>query len=193
VLALVVTLVCLPLLALELLGGSASEGSDSSLLSTDGPAQPSLVVAQVPSTTAAPTTATTAEEVVVEVAETAPPTTAAPTTTTTAAPRTTTTAPPPPPPPTTAPPAPAPPASNGAVWDQLAMCESGGNWAMNSGNGYSGGLQFYHGTWIGNGGGQFATYAYQASREAQIAVAERVLASQGWNAWPGCARQLGLI
>ncbi|GAA1474538.1 DUF3235 domain-containing protein [Corynebacterium felinum] len=77
-------------------------------------------------------------------------------------------------------------------WDRLAQCESGGNWAINTGNGYHGGLQFAPSTWRGFGGGEFAPYAYQASREQQIAVAERVLARQGWNAWPACSRKLGL-
>lgn len=80
-------------------------------------------------------------------------------------------------------------AASGSTWDQLAQCESGGNWAINTGNGYYGGLQFNLGTWQANGGtGNPAA----ASREAQIAVAERVLASQGWGAWPACSAQLGL-
>jgi hypothetical protein len=64
---------------------------------------------------------------------------------------------------------------------------------MNSGNGYSGGLQFHPGTWLAYGGGAYAPEAWMAPREAQIAVAERVLAASGWNAWPGCARKLGLL
>jgi len=82
--------------------------------------------------------------------------------------------------------------AGGSVWDSLAQCEAGGNWSINSGNGYSGGLQFAHSTWRGHGGGEFAPMAYQASREQQIVVAERVLASSGWGAWPGCTRKLGL-
>ncbi len=81
--------------------------------------------------------------------------------------------------------------SNG-VWDQIAQCESGGNWSINTGNGYYGGLQFAHSTWTGFGGQQYAEYAHQASRAEQIIVAERVLDSQGWDAWPTCARRLGL-
>ncbi|AKK05273.1 transglycosylase-like protein [Corynebacterium mustelae] len=77
-------------------------------------------------------------------------------------------------------------------WDRLAQCESGGNWAINTGNGYHGGLQFSPSTWRGYGGQEFAPYAYQATREQQIAVAERVLAGQGWGAWPACSRKLGL-
>ena len=77
-------------------------------------------------------------------------------------------------------------------WDRLAQCESGGNWHINTGNGYYGGLQFAAGTWNGYGGGEFATTADQASREEQIYVAEKVLAQQGWGAWPACSASLGL-
>lgn len=86
-----------------------------------------------------------------------------------------------------------PAASEGTVWDQLARCESGGNWAANSGNGYYGGLQFDKTTWSANGGDQFAPYPYQASREQQIAVAERVRNARGnYHAWPTCSVQVGL-
>lgn len=71
-------------------------------------------------------------------------------------------------------------------WDQVAACESGNNWAINTGNGYHGGLQFSPGTWSGHGGGEFAPSAYLATKEQQIAVAERVLATQGRGAWPVC-------
>jgi resuscitation-promoting factor RpfA len=77
-----------------------------------------------------------------------------------------------------------------AEWDRVAGCESGGNWAINTGNGYHGGLQFSQGTWAAHGGGQFAPSANQATREQQIAVAERVLATQGRGAWPVCGRGL---
>ena len=76
-----------------------------------------------------------------------------------------------------------------STWDALAQCESGGNWAINTGNGYSGGLQFSPSTWAAYGG---TGSAANASREQQIAVAEQVQASQGWGAWPSCAAQLGL-
>ncbi len=76
-----------------------------------------------------------------------------------------------------------------SVWDQLAQCESGGRWNINTGNGYYGGLQFSPTTWRAFGG---SGSAHQASRAEQIAVAERVLASQGWNAWPSCSRKMGL-
>ena len=81
-------------------------------------------------------------------------------------------------------------ASGNTVWDRLAQCESGGNWAINTGNGYYGGLQFNLGTWQSYGG---SGYPHQNSREAQIAVAERVRAANGgYGAWPGCASALGL-
>jgi resuscitation-promoting factor RpfE len=68
-------------------------------------------------------------------------------------------------------------------WDAIAACESGGNWAINAGNGYYGGLQFTLGTWQANGG---SGMPHQASREEQIRVAENVLDSQGIGAWPSC-------
>lgn len=78
------------------------------------------------------------------------------------------------------------------VWDKLAVCESSGRWQINTGNGFYGGLQFHPDTWTGFGGGAFAPRADLATREQQILVAERVLARQGWNAWPECSRKLGL-
>lgn len=83
-------------------------------------------------------------------------------------------------------------AATDSEWDQLAQCESGGNWAINTGNGFQGGLQFTPSTWKAHGGQQFAPSANLASREEQIVVAERVLASQGWGAWPACSARLGL-
>lgn len=88
--------------------------------------------------------------------------------------------------------APAASAAPDSDWDRLANCESGGNWAINTGNGYHGGLQFSPSTWRAYGGGEFAPFAYQATREQQIAVAERTLAGQGWGAWPACSSKLGL-
>jgi resuscitation-promoting factor RpfA len=76
-----------------------------------------------------------------------------------------------------------------SAWDKLAQCESGGNWNINTGNGYYGGLQFNLGTWRAFGG---AGMPNQASRSQQIAVAEKVLAAQGWGAWPACSRKMGL-
>jgi hypothetical protein len=109
-----------------------------------------------------------------------------------------TTAPPTTAPPTTAAPvtvaAATPPAVTSDIWDRLAACESGGNWATNTGNGYYGGLQFLLSTWQLNGGTQYAAYPHEASREAQIAVAEAVVAASGgsYSAWGGCAASLGL-
>jgi len=81
-------------------------------------------------------------------------------------------------------------AATDAEWDQVARCESSGNWSINTGNGYHGGLQFSPGTWSSHGGGQFAPAANMASREQQIAIAEQVLATQGKGAWPVCGRGL---
>jgi hypothetical protein len=88
--------------------------------------------------------------------------------------------------------APAATAAPDSDWDALAQCESGGDWSINTGTGFHGGLQFSPSTWSGYGGEEFAPYAYQASREEQIVVGERVLAGQGWGAWPSCSSQLGL-
>ncbi len=75
-------------------------------------------------------------------------------------------------------------ASGGTIWDQIAQCESGGNWAANTGNGYYGGLQFNLGTWQSYGG---SGMPHENSREQQIAVAERVAAAEGgYGAWPVC-------
>ncbi|OBG19152.1 transglycosylase [Mycolicibacterium celeriflavum] len=81
-------------------------------------------------------------------------------------------------------------AATDGEWDQVASCESGGNWAINTGNGYQGGLQFSPSTWSGHGGGEYAPAAHLATKEEQIAVAERVLASQGKGAWPSCGGPL---
>ena len=88
--------------------------------------------------------------------------------------------------------APAASAAPDSDWDRLAQCESGGNWHINTGNGYYGGLQFSASTWNAFGGNEFASTADQASREQQIYVAEKVLAQQGWGAWPACSASLGL-
>ena len=93
--------------------------------------------------------------------------------------------------PTAAAPAPSqpPPASGAVNWDAIAQCESGGNWSINTGNGYYGGLQFSQQTWEANGGLAYAPRADLASREAQIAVAEKVYADVGLGAWPVCGAQ----
>ncbi|MBB1242459.1 LysM peptidoglycan-binding domain-containing protein [Streptomyces durbertensis] len=83
-------------------------------------------------------------------------------------------------------------AADGGVWDRLAQCESGGNWQINTGNGYYGGLQFAPSTWRAYGGAAYAPTADKASRAQQIAVATKVQAAQGWGAWPSCSARLGL-
>lgn len=87
----------------------------------------------------------------------------------------------------------APAVGNGAVWDKLAECESGGDWSTNTGNGYSGGLQFDKQTWQSYGGDEYAPTAGKASREEQIAIAEKVKDERGgYGAWPSCSSKLGL-
>jgi hypothetical protein len=81
-------------------------------------------------------------------------------------------------------------AATDGEWDQVARCESGGNWAINTGNGYQGGVQFSPSTWASHGGREFAPAANMATKDEQIAVAERVLASQGRGAWPVCGHGL---
>ncbi|WP_351227893.1 transglycosylase family protein [Streptomyces sp. NPDC002133] len=77
-------------------------------------------------------------------------------------------------------------AATASEWDAVAQCESGGNWSINTGNGYYGGLQFSASTWAAYGGTAYAASADQASKSQQIAVAEKVLAGQGKGAWPHC-------
>ncbi|HIA91638.1 TPA: LysM peptidoglycan-binding domain-containing protein [Candidatus Saccharibacteria bacterium] len=79
--------------------------------------------------------------------------------------------------------------SNASVWDKLAQCESSGNWSINTGNGYYGGLQFSLSSWQFVGG---SGYPHQASKQEQINRAEKLLAIQGWGAWPACSAKLGL-
>ncbi|MFE4968089.1 transglycosylase family protein [Streptomyces sp. NPDC056660] len=81
-------------------------------------------------------------------------------------------------------------AATASEWDAVAQCESGGNWAINTGNGYYGGLQFSASTWAAYGGTQYAAQANQAGKAQQIAVAEKVLAAQGKGAWPVCGTGL---
>jgi nucleoid-associated protein YgaU len=76
-------------------------------------------------------------------------------------------------------------------WDHVAECESGGNWHINTGNGYYGGLQFTQGTWSNYGGGVYASRADLATRGEQITIANKVQAAQGWGAWPVCSRYAG--
>ena len=84
------------------------------------------------------------------------------------------------------------PIAQASVWDGVAACESGGNWAINTGNGFYGGLQFTSSTWLGYGGGAYAPRADLASKSAQILIAQRVLAGQGPGAWPVCSIRGGL-
>ena len=78
------------------------------------------------------------------------------------------------------------------VWDRVAQCESGGNWKINTGNGFYGGVQFAAGTWKAYGGNTYANQAHLATKAEQIAIARRVLAGQGPGAWPVCSRRAGL-
>ncbi|MCM1976153.1 transglycosylase family protein [Streptomyces sp. G1] len=82
-------------------------------------------------------------------------------------------------------------AADGGVWDRIAQCESGGNWHINTGNGYYGGLQFSASTWNAYGGTAYAPTADRASKAQQIAVATKVQRAQGWQAWPTCSARAG--
>lgn len=81
-------------------------------------------------------------------------------------------------------------AATASEWDTVAQCESGGNWSINTGNGYYGGLQFSASTWAGYGGTAYAGTADRASKAQQIEIAEKVLAGQGKGAWPVCGKGL---
>ncbi|MDH6108683.1 hypothetical protein P3T36_002396 [Kitasatospora sp. MAP12-15] len=83
-------------------------------------------------------------------------------------------------------------AAPASTWDKVAQCESTGNWSINSGNGFYGGLQFTSSTWAAFGGTQFAPQANQATAAQQISVGEKVLAAQGPGAWPICSVKAGL-
>lgn len=157
-----------------------------------------LTVAQVasppPTTEQQVVTASAASEPVIMGSEWFSSTTTPPPTTTTS-----TTAPPPPPPTTTAA---APPQhthrsptgggdpNDPATWDRLAQCESGGDWHINTGNGYYGGIQFSLSSWRGVGG---SGYPHEHSRETQIAMGQRLHSQGGWRHWPGCSRSFGWI
>jgi uncharacterized protein YabE (DUF348 family) len=80
--------------------------------------------------------------------------------------------------------------NSGLDWDAVAACESGGNWHINTGNGFYGGLQFDYGTWLSNGGGAYAPRADLASREQQIAIATKVYNARGSSPWPVCGQNL---
>jgi uncharacterized protein YabE (DUF348 family) len=85
-----------------------------------------------------------------------------------------------------------PEVAQGDTWDALSRCEAGGNWAINTGNGFYGGVQFDQNTWERNGGLRYAQRADLATREEQIAIAEVTRARQGWGAWPVCSGRLGV-
>ncbi len=82
-------------------------------------------------------------------------------------------------------------AATASQWDTVAQCESGGNWSINTGNGYYGGVQFSQSTWAGFGGTAYASRADLATKSQQIAIAEKTLAGQGKGAWPVCGKGLG--
>ncbi|WP_370065620.1 transglycosylase family protein [Mycobacterium sp. MAA66] len=81
--------------------------------------------------------------------------------------------------------------NNGSTWDALSHCEAGGNWGINTGNGFYGGVQFDQNTWERNGGLRYAARADLATREEQITIAEVTRARQGWGAWPVCSGRIG--
>ena len=85
-------------------------------------------------------------------------------------------------------------ATPGWPWNQLVICEASGDWHISTGNGYYGGLQFAHSTWIAYGGQTYAAYAHQATPMQQVEIAQRVVDSHGgtYGAWPGCRAKLGL-
>ncbi|MCG6500342.1 transglycosylase family protein, partial [Kitasatospora sp. A2-31] len=83
-------------------------------------------------------------------------------------------------------------AAPASVWDKVAQCEATGNWAINTGNGFYGGLQFTSSTWAAFGGTAYAPQAHQATKAQQIAIGEKVLAAQGPGAWPVCSVKAGL-
>lgn len=86
----------------------------------------------------------------------------------------------------------APSVPSGSVWDRLAQCESGGNWSINTGNGYYGGVQFSAPTWNAMGGQKYSPTADKATREQQIEIASKLQAQSGWGQWPACSASLGL-
>ncbi len=191
--ALAVTAAALPILVLDNLPASASSERVEAVASQESAVSLAPLTSEatvIVTTTVAPVASDAADPTTTTTAALAPSTTVAPaqravaavrTTPTTQAPTTTTTA------------APAPSGRNGdpndpATWDRMAQCEAGGNWSINSGNGYYGGLQFSLATWQHYGG---TGYPHQASKATQIAIGKKLQAVEGWGAWPGCARQLG--
>jgi hypothetical protein len=78
------------------------------------------------------------------------------------------------------------------TWDRIARCESGGNWHINTHNGYYGGLQISGGTWRAYKGNRYASLPHRATKREQIRIAEKIKRGQGWRAWPSCSRRVGL-
>jgi len=195
--AVAITLAALPLVVLDNLPAtaetndnrvevqaSAAEESSSSEASTTQATAPSTTTTEAPTTTTAAPDTTTTE---VPATTKAPPTTKAPVVQALRAPA-------PSAPPSTAPPTTAAPSTghadpnDPATWDRLAQCESHGNWALNTGNGYYGGLQFSLATWQNVGG---AGYPHEATRDEQIKRGQILQSRAGWGQWPHCSRQLG--
>jgi len=188
--AVAVTLAALPVVVLDNLSATAEPNGSRVELATIAAAarsssKPSTTVSTVrrtttsaaPAATVAPTTeapATTAAPVAPVIRVQAPATTAPPTTA----------------PPTTAPPNVGAHPNDAATWDRLAQCESSGNWNLNTGNGYYGGLQFSLATWQNVGG---TGYPHQATRAEQIYRGQVLQARAGWGQWPYCARRLGYL
>ena len=174
IVTLVVLSVFLPLVAIDTIAADAE----------DVPTDPQPAAAAAPAAAddggaAADSPATSEQSVTTEApATTAPPTTAPPTTA----------------PPTTAPPTSAPPTSvgNATVWGWIANCETGGNWSLQV-RSFGGGLMIHQDTWEAMGGTRYAPVPSQASKQAQITIAEKILAHNGdYSAWPACRRKLGL-
>jgi hypothetical protein len=196
--AVAVTVAALPVLVIDNISARAetneAQVQASAGVASDPPPAPSTRVttassttasteAAEPTTTEAPTTSTeaptTTDAVVVQAVRAPAPTTPP------------ATAPPPPPaPPTTSAPTTYGDPGDIATWDRLARCESSGNWALNSGNGYYGGLQFSLATWQNVGG---SGYPHQASKAEQIKRGQILQARAGWGQWPHCAGQLGYL
>jgi hypothetical protein len=180
-----VTLAALPVLVLDNLPATAETYDDGRAAVATIVEESSSTVGEIPTTTAAAPTTTLAPPTTVASTD-APPSTVAP------APA----ASEPIAPPTTQPPPPPTPAAmtgdpnDPQTWERLAQCESGGNWAMNAGNGYYGGLQFSLATWRSVGG---AGYPHQASKAEQIRRGKILQAQAGWAQWPGCSRALGYL
>lgn len=197
--ALSVTVAALPILIVDNLPATAAPDDEVRTVAAQDTSS-STSEAPTSSTTEDPTTTTVAvvvEETTTSEAEPETTTTEAPEPTTTEAPAMASSAPAPAPTTTAAPAPPSTPPSEGyeygdpddpATWDRLARCESGGDWSLNSGNGYYGGLQFSLATWQDVGG---SGYPHEYSREEQIRRGQILQARYGWGQWPHCSSKLG--